>query len=58
MVRYARSNQFAKMVHWISKILLLIQWMDLHENTVGSGNNLSDDRFHKVQYTDPIIGHF
>ena len=32
--------------------------MKLHENTVGNGNNVSDDRSHKVQYGDPIIGYF
>ena len=31
--------------------------MRLHDNIVGSGCYLSDDRSHKVQYTDLIIGH-
>ena len=32
--------------------------MKLLKNTVGNGYNLSDDRSHKVQYTDPITGYF
>ena len=31
--------------------------MKLIKNTAGSGHNLLDDRSHKVQYIDPIIGY-
>ena len=48
-----------KKVHNKRKTLLSIQSKhDSHENRVGSGHKLSDDRSHKVQYGDPIIGHF
>ena len=54
-----KSIHFAQVVHQKGKTLLLIQSKhDSHENRVGSGHNLSDDRSHKVQYGDPIIEHF
>ena len=54
-----KSIHFTPVVHQNGKTLLSIQSKhDSHENRVGSGHNLSDDRSHKVQYGDPIIGYF
>ena len=59
-VRYARKEPLI-LVHQKSKNLLSIQ--SKHEITYLKiqyvvDNNLSDERSHKVQYIDPIIGYF
>ena len=52
-------NHFCWMVHQKSKTFFQYKVsMKLLKNTIGSGHNLSDDRSHKVQYIDPIIGYF